>query len=312
MGELVILAISGRWSTAPARANLLAATRGNTRRDQRARRWLTALDAVELRAFGRTQDEVGRLMGDLSRQRVELATGLPVHDLLIAEWARRRHARTLDVFERSVALLQSSPGLSPEAVAARVGASPHELEAVLGPGLVRALAVEPRDVPVRWSTEECVRALRAVAATRPADSLTAPYYDSVVTAGGIRGPSAATIRARFGTWREALEGADLPTREWSGGLRRHWSNDDVREAVVEYLLTTPVVRWSAEDYAASSAHREDLPSLSLMKLRFPDGTWRRLKVEALRACAHPDRHDRYLAVITPAIDERRLVLAAST
>lgn len=318
MGELVLDAIAGRWSRSPERAALLASTRGNSRRDQRARRWLTALDAVEFRAWDRTQDEVGRLMGGLSRQRIEqmeaqltIVSGLPIHDLLVAERASRRRAHELDVFERAVALLRSTPGLSPHDVADRAGASVAELRRILGPTLGRALAEPPRRVTVRWSPGDAENALRAASDLRGSSPLTAPFYASLVASGRVEGPSAATIRARFGTWRESLEAAGVEGRDWAGGLKRRWSDDQILAALVEYFVTTPVGRWSAEDYGAASAVREDMPSLTLMKLRFRDSTWTRLKAAALAECRRPDRHPRYVAVIDPVIDERGRELTGS-
>jgi len=135
--------------------------------------------------------------------------------------------------------LASHPNSNLSEVAERLGLSPERVKECLTPAL-RSLVDTGNRRPSgsRWSTDDVLGILRAAAVIHGVEDgsgpLTGPMYHEVRA--DLEGPSIPRIWQMFGSWGSAIKAAGLLARESGRSTSTRFTDQQLLDFVVQYLL----------------------------------------------------------------------------
>ncbi len=255
---------------------------------------------VALRAEGHTLAAIAEEFG-MTRERVrQIVVKNGGADR--AEVRRVRAAQDeqshLALRNRCLAHLDSHAGLTLDALAVAMGATPGDVRAALGSDARRLLAPKPRHQPGRLSDEELLGELR-LASGLIRGPLTGGAYDRIARGLGLH--SRMHLIHRFGTWIAACERAGVtPGQPRRGAYRRAWTSEQMLAWVARYLRQ-PDSRGTFSDYSAFARRTPGAPSGETVRVTI--GPWSAIKAQALRLGAVEASDVDRSALTPPLLDE---------
>lgn len=170
----------------------------------------------------------------LTRERVrQILRKFGGPDADAARQARAEAQSAADAELRAAMLewLHERPGQSRQDVAAHFGIPESGISRLLGVEALRLL-IRRQPAEVQFTDDE-ICDLLAYIAEEEGEPLSADTYDSVYLEYG--GPTSGRILQRFGSWNNACRAAGLETNQGRPSYTRRWTENDLVEAVAEYL-----------------------------------------------------------------------------
>lgn len=135
-----------------------------------------------------------------------------------------------------------------------------------GTRALRVEAVPTRPAPKRYSDQELIDFLRKAAHGHDGP-LTLARYGKLARRWGRRWPTADTYRARFGSWRRALETAGVPVRSPQARRGPFIDRDECVAAVRRVVHTLGKLPTGEEYERFARKSGESMPSLETVKNR---------------------------------------------
>ncbi len=174
------------------------------------------------------------------------------------------------------AFLAEHPGSSRAEVAAAVGVPATSVGKLLGED-ARRLLVTSSAQESDFTEASILAVLRDVAAAL-GEPLSADSYDEVWR--DYSGPSSVRIIQRFGSWNTACRAAGLRVNAGRTVYRRSWTQEQLVDAVADYL-GSPGSRGSYAGYQAWAKEHDGRPSAQTVRNVL--GNWATAKSAALVA-----------------------------
>jgi transcriptional regulator with XRE-family HTH domain len=175
-------------------------------------------------------------------------------DAIAGELARYGIGRPSPARERVLDFVRKNPGLSIDDIALRLDLAKSSVSRYLRGAEEHKLVVSRKTNPITQYTDaQMAEALRAAFKKLPDRSkgLSRKQYAKLMKDENV--PAAATFIRRYGSWSEACTLAGIaasPSRR--GTYTREWTNDQIIDAVIEFIDTTgstayhPYARWATE------------------------------------------------------------------
>ena len=207
--------------------------------------------------------------------------------------------------EDAYLLLRDQPGQTATQLGDALGVEDHQVRTALGKKINQfALLASERTPKDLLFSDAALEALLRQAAAKVADGepLTSARYKEIRAAQETpQMPAVATVLLRYGSWRAALEAANLPHTDSTRVYDRRWSEDDMTLAVADAILATGSS--SFRGYERWAKGRDDVPS----QVRITsDRSWVELARDAYQEFAEGGRRrTKYQAVLSRLVNDRR-------